>query len=104
MSKPHEEKWANDDESEGWGGIDLVSTPQNVDAGDPDRLRVGEFDTPERRRLAAKAPEMARALLYKAGHRMDGGPQMNPCASCGQMPHDSACLFHLVLRDAGVLP
>ncbi len=89
--KPHEETWVNADESEGWGGIDLVSTQEDVAQGDPHRIGVGEFDTPERRRLAAQAPAMARKLLELIYDDINEG--LLPTWE-----------IEAVLRDAGVIP
>lgn len=100
QKKPHDETWANDDESPGWGEIRLVSTPEDVGEGDPESIWIGEFNTPERRRLAAQAPAMARLLLQVNARE---------CPVCGDAkfptaPHRDGCEFAAVLRAAGVLP
>lgn len=105
MSKPHEETWID----EGSDGTLLYRDE------DGDDIEFGNIPDPDRARLAAAAPEMARLLLELAAKwvaEQNGGPCYFRCESCefevvkpgSAENHADDCRLVAVLRKAGVLP
>lgn len=105
--KPWEETWR-------WNGLHPLDVfgPDGGDLLFEGAVIRNDSDGPERAKLAAAAPEMARLLLElewadPRNHWSDDGANSNGCCVCGEYKkdgHKPDCALVAVLRKAGVLP